>query len=106
MVEEANGIVRMFGSYLLEVRTSRLSFEEVCSRIEDLLDTLPTLLSDNKGLSKDDLVFSNMGQNEKELNSIYYQGFVSCFVIECECAFLLDSSDLVTILFVILKNAR
>ncbi|GKD35211.1 40S ribosomal protein S14, partial [Tanacetum coccineum] len=27
-------------------------------------------------------VFSNMGQNEKELNSIYYQGFVSCFVIE------------------------
>nr|GEV72476.1 hypothetical protein [Tanacetum cinerariifolium] len=37
------------------------SFEEVCSRLEDLLDTLPTLLSDNE-------VFRNMGQNEKELN--------------------------------------
>ncbi|GJW47283.1 hypothetical protein Tco_0078929 [Tanacetum coccineum] len=63
MVEEANGMcVRL-------VLIASGSFEEVCSRLEDLLDTLPTLLSDNEGLSKDDLVFSNMGQNEKELNS-------------------------------------
>ncbi|PWA80241.1 BRCT domain-containing protein [Artemisia annua] len=57
------------------------SFEDVCSRLEDLLDTLSTLLSDNADLSKDDLVqlaffsirtvnsvFSSMSQNEKELN--------------------------------------
>ncbi|GKD28852.1 hypothetical protein Tco_1239630 [Tanacetum coccineum] len=62
MVEVANGMcVRL-------VLIASGSFEEVCSRLEDLMDTLPTLLSDNEGLSKDDLVFSNMGQNEKELN--------------------------------------
>ncbi|GKD60100.1 hypothetical protein Tco_1297609 [Tanacetum coccineum] len=50
MVEEANGMcVRL-------VLIASGSFEEVCSRLEDLLDTLPTLLSDNEGLSKDDLV--------------------------------------------------
>ncbi|GJY53237.1 hypothetical protein Tco_0444901 [Tanacetum coccineum] len=48
---------------LLEVENIiHTSIEEVCSKLEDLLDTLPTLLSDN------DLVFSNMCQNEKELN--------------------------------------
>ncbi|GKA31220.1 DNA polymerase alpha subunit B [Tanacetum coccineum] len=50
MVEEANGMcVRL-------VLIASGSFEEVCSRLKDLLDTLPTLLSDNEGLSKDDLV--------------------------------------------------
>nr|GEV60676.1 hypothetical protein [Tanacetum cinerariifolium] len=63
MVAEANGIVHTFGSY----------------RLGEFLDTLPTLLSDNEGLSTDDLVqwlliqivnsvFSNMGQNGKQLN--------------------------------------
>ncbi|PWA42520.1 C-terminal domain phosphatase-like 3 [Artemisia annua] len=56
--------------------SSPILFEDVCSRLEDLLETLSTLLSDNADLSKDDLVqlafsvrtvFSSMNQNKKEL---------------------------------------
>ncbi|MFS7947568.1 hypothetical protein Hanom_Chr06g00549781 [Helianthus anomalus] len=38
------------------MRISKISFNGVCSRLEDMLDSLSTLLSENSVLNKDELL--------------------------------------------------
>ncbi|KAK1438118.1 hypothetical protein QVD17_03921 [Tagetes erecta] len=79
-VEKWIDVIRI-GLEGITVSDANKSFSDVCSRLEDMLDSLSTLLSENCVLNKDDLiqlafsaiqqvnsVFCTMNQNEKEQN--------------------------------------
>ncbi|KAJ0951946.1 putative protein-serine/threonine phosphatase [Helianthus annuus] len=77
-VEKWIDVIRI-GLEGITVNDANKSFNGVCSRLEDMLDSLSTLLSENSVLNKDELlqlafaaiqlvnsVFCSMNQNQKE----------------------------------------
>nr|XP_043638933.1 RNA polymerase II C-terminal domain phosphatase-like 3 [Erigeron canadensis] len=77
-VEKLIDVIRI-GLQGITLNDANKSFDGVCTRLEELIESLKTLLSENSVSNKDDLVqlaycavqlvysvFSSMGQNEKE----------------------------------------